>query len=179
MEVEGGEDLLEPNIAKIERDLQGYDDNKLVKRQRNAEGLRDHPVHGASARLILELIAKEHERRVSSARVGRYKASTPEEGVLDAYGYKVGKSGLKDFARRKRLDAIMSEELPLVGSPAHMVEWGSPFSPQRYRKLHRVIQVNISSHKYRDNLEVAVADWEEDLDYLEREWRQRCIAGRL
>ena len=101
----------------------------------------------------------------------KYKAATPENGVLSVVGYKVGNEGEKTSIRRKLLDFIMTENLPPVGSPAYMAEWGEKMSKERYRKLHRVIRVLASSGKTLGNMDKAVIEWEEDLDYLENNWK--------
>ena len=50
-------------------------------------------------------------------------------------------------------DYIISDVLPSVNSPAYMVEWSEKLSLQRYRKLHRVIQVLASSAQAMGNME--------------------------
>ena len=86
-------------------------------------------------------------------------------------GYKVGNEGEKTSIRRKLLDFIMSENLPPVGSPAYIAECGEKMSKDRYRKLHRVIRVLASSGKTKGNRDKAVIEWEEDLEYLENNWK--------
>lgn len=151
------------------------DDNALMKLQRNAERLLDDPRMGASAQQMLECIAAESSRRVSAVAQDARKAATPDQGMLRHYGYKVGKSGLTEIGRQNRLKSLLCDHLPLVGSPAYVAEWGAPRSMRRYRKLHRVIQVLISSNRHFDNREDAIGDWEADLRYLEMAWRPKLL----
>lgn len=88
-------------------------------------------------------------------------------------GYRVGSNGLSTQRRWALLDQVMGGVLPFVGSPAHMLEWGEPNSRVRYRKLHRVIAGFRTGAKSQDWLAKAFADWSEDLDYIEREWKPR------
>ncbi len=67
----------------------------------------------------------------------------------------------------------MSETLPPVSSPAHMAEWGKKLTKTRYRKLHRVIRVLASSGKTMGNMDKAVSEWEDDLEYLEKTWASK------
>ena len=72
--------------------------------------------------------------------------------------------------RENLLDYILTSQLPPIGSPAYLAEWGNDGSAQRYRKLHRVIRVLASSAKTLGNMSKAEKEWEEDLVYIEKKW---------
>lgn len=113
--------------------------------------------------------------RLSAALEGRYKAESPEVGVLKTLGYQVGKEGLPERARRALLDYAMSGNLPFVGSPAHMMEWGDPCTSTRYRKLHRVLAGFATSARTQgEHMSVAGANWEADLAYVEDVWKPKA-----
>lgn len=112
-------------------------------------------------------------KRLAAAQAGSYKPESPETGVLKTIGYRVGRQGEKTKTRWALLDFVMRGELPFVGSPAHMAEWGEPNGLVRYRKLHRVLAGFRTSAANRPELAQAFADWAEDLDWLETEWRPK------
>lgn len=118
-------------------------------------------------------VLDEWERRLEKFRSGHCKADTPEQGVLSTVGYKVGNAGTDQETRRFLLDYVMRNQLPAVGSPAYMAEWGKPLSDERYRKLHRVLQVFISSAKTLGTMDRAKRDWESDLKYIELTWGRK------
>jgi hypothetical protein len=120
---------------------------------------------------VIDAIEVEWKRRLKSFEAGQYKADTPEEGVLKAVGYKVGNDGRSVAIRHQLLDYIMTRALPPIGSPAYIAEWGEPMTKNRYRKLHRVIKVLASSAKHFENMDVAVLQWESDLEHIEKKYR--------
>jgi hypothetical protein len=67
----------------------------------------------------------------------------------------------------------MTETLPPVSSPTYMAEWGEKLTKARYRKLHRVIRVLSSRGKTTGNMDKAISEWEDDLEYLEKTWAKR------
>ena len=90
--------------------------------------------------------------------------------MLKTLGYRVGNDSVGIEKRRILIDYLLNEQLPPVGSPAHMAEWGEPSSKQRYRKAHRVIQVLKSSASTLGYMDKAEKEWEEDLTYMEKTW---------
>lgn len=115
-------------------------------------------------------IQSEWMKRLKAFEKGQYKAESPEIGVLKTIGYRVGNDGVKAEKRKALIDYLINEQLPPVGSPAHMAEWGLPSSIERYRKSHRVIQVLLSSARTAGNMDKATLEWEEDLRYMEERW---------
>ena len=158
---------------KILNNISRMDDNALSRLFGNAQDLLIKNSQNSDAKLVLDAVEKEWEKRLSEFKFGNYKASTPETGILSSVGYKVGNDGAKPKVRRQRLDHIMSGTLPPVGSPAYMAEWGHKLSLQRYQKLHRVVRVLASSGQTLGNMDKAVSEWEDDLIYLEEHWKKR------
>ena len=154
--------------------LDTMNDNKLEQLFRNClAAIMENKPNKAQAEILIGEINAVWQKRLSAADAGDYKAESPEIGVLKTAGYKVGNDGLTTSARWALLDHIMSGVLPFVGSPAHMREWGEANSLVRYRKLHRVIAGFRTSARNQEWLAKAFDDWNEDLDYLEREWQPR------
>ena len=152
------------------------DDNALSRLFINAQRLLHKNPENQDAISVIEAIKTEWEKRLREFRVGKHKASSPEQGVLSVVGYKVGNEGEKTPFRRQLLDYIMTDTLPFVGSPAHMAEWGEKLTRSRYIKLHRVIRVLASSGRTMGNMDKAVSEWEDDLEYLEEKWALKVNA---
>ena len=151
------------------------DDNALARLLGNALDLIHRNNNVTDARAVISAIEAEWARRLDGYHAGQYKAETPPEGVLRAIGYRVGNNGLAEAKRHQLLDFAITGTLPPVGSPAYIAEWGAPKTRRRYAKLHRVIRVLASSANTLGNMEVAAADWEADLKYIERKWRSTCL----
>lgn len=152
------------------------DDNALSRLFINAQRLLHKNPENQDAISVIEAIKTEWEKRLREFRVGKHKASSPEQGVLSVVGYKVGNEGEKTPFRRQLLDYIMTDTLPFVGSLAHMAEWGEKLTRSRYIKLHRVIRVLASSGRTMGNMDKAVSEWEDDLEYLEEKWAPKVNA---
>lgn len=148
-------------------------DIELEQMYRNCvEAIVRDKANKAGAEKRLEEINAVWRARLSAAAAGQYKADSPETGVLKTVGYQVGGDGLPPDARRQRLDYVMSGELPFVGSPAHMLEWGDPLSLSRYRKLHRVLAgFATSARSQGPRMAAAADDWTQDLAYIEAVWK--------
>lgn len=153
--------------------IPSMNDNQLSTLLSNAQRLIYENKRLEKAKAVVRAIQDEWSKRLAGYRSGSYKADTPEEGLLKRVGYKVGNSGESTKMRHQLLDFIITGVLPPVGSPAYMAEWGTPDSKVRYRKLHRVIRTLASSGGHFSNMEKAVDEWEDDLSYLEREWRPK------
>ena len=119
---------------------------------------------------VKSAVLDEWDKRLKQFKSGEYKADTPVHGVLSTMGYKVGNDGIDQESRRYLLNYIMREKLPAVGSPAYMAEWGEPETRSRYKKLHRVLQVFISSANTLGSMDKAKREWETDLKYIELTW---------
>ena len=153
-------------------DLNQKDDNALLVMYQNCiRAIFENTKFAQQAKLQMVEICNIWECRLNSAKIGNYKADTPETGILKTVGYHVGNSGEKRARRQKILDFVMSSRLPPVGSPAYMLEWGEPYSKERYRKLHRVLTVFRSGGLHDARREEACRHWGEDLEYIESKWR--------
>ena len=156
---------------KIIQNIPKLDDLKLSKLFVNAQRLLDKNEQNKDAQEVLRAIKDEWDRRLRLFHENKYKALTPKNGVLSVIGYKVGNEGEKTSIRRKMLDYIMSETLPPVASPAYMAEWGENLSKDRYQKLHRVLRALATGGATMGNMDKAVSEWEDDLEYIENKWQ--------
>lgn len=95
----------------------------------------------------------------------------PETGVLKEMGYKVGKNGLPTAARRETLKQVLSVEL-VAGSEdveSYIQGWGAPGSSARVIKTYNAIaSFSRNAQRRSTDYSEAIADWESDLDWIER-----------
>lgn len=156
-------------------DLTKMSDAELERMFRNCvNAIMQGKPNAAEAERRLSEINAVWQARLSAAVIGQYKADSPEIGVLKTVGYQVGKDGLPVPARRALLDYVMSGDLPFVGSPAHMLEWGNANTSARYRKLHRVLAGFATKARTQGpHMSTAGADWESDLAYIEEVWKPK------
>jgi len=152
------------------RHIPAMSDSELSKLFYNALEFLRKGKQTELAKDIKLAVLDEWDKRLEQFKSGAYKADTPEQGVLSTIGYRVGKDGMDEESRQYLLDYAMRDRLPAVGSPAHMAEWGEPGTRDRYRKLHRVLQVFISSAKTLGKMDKAKREWESDLKYIELIW---------
>jgi hypothetical protein len=62
--------------------------------------------------------------------------SSPADGMLNAFGYHVGKvNGRPEALRHLLLDDIFYCQLPPINNLAYMREWGNPSTPARLKKI--------------------------------------------
>ena len=100
------------------------------------------------------------------------KGVRPELGILGICGYHVGNQSKDEKYRRQILDYIVLSELPKIGSPVYMDEWGLPNSSKRMEKLIRVLSSlkrKKSAINYKQ-FEKAIIEWGEDLEYIKRKF---------
>jgi hypothetical protein len=100
-----------------------------------------------------------------SDRVFRHAA-----GMLSFMGYEVGmKSDLTTSERREILAYVYHGRLPCVNTKAYTAEWGDPGSVVRLHKMKRTISTFIeNARRKRSNMDVAIAQWMEDLEFIRR-----------
>jgi hypothetical protein len=101
-------------------------------------------------------------------RVAQIKPDWPEKGVLKILGYKVGNSGLPVLERYKILRRAFTGELPAGLSESYLIQWGSPSSSKRLKKMAESIAAfcrNAKRKNYHD-VEKTISDWENDLEWL-------------
>ncbi len=155
---------------KILNNIPLMDDNKLTKLFANALEMKRKRKMEENADNVIKAVQQEWDKRLKLQKEGRYKADTPDQGVLKTVGYKVGNDGISKEVREYLLDYILTSQLPPIGTPAYIAEWGKESSALRYRKLHRVIRVLASSAKTLGYMIKAETEWEEDLLYIEKKW---------
>lgn len=153
--------------------IPGMRDNELLNLFQNALRLLREERMIKESNDVLDAIQQEWSKRLELAKQKNYKADTPEEGMLKTLGYKVGNDAEPQKIRYQLLNFIITGHLPFVGSPAYMLEWGEPCSRERYNKLTRVIRRLAFKSSHFENMEKAVSDWEDDLIWLEKEWRNK------
>ena len=93
----------------------------------------------------------------------------PKVGLLGCMGYRVGEGGAPRWLRHQILSKVFEgRKLPQVESREYMSEWGTASSDIRLRKLAESIAsfARLRKGKDRDRLDVAIKDWEDDLDWL-------------
>jgi hypothetical protein len=145
-------------------------DEELLALFRNAISKLSTDLKGA-AESIIDGVEHEWKKRLHRARAGRYLAARPSDGMLATLGYRVGNvSGEKTPNRRLILKLLLERQLPMVGSPAYTDEWGAPNSSKRYEKLTRFLgsQLNNPANCNRPNMEKAMIEWGEDLEWVQR-----------
>jgi len=94
---------------------------------------------------------------------------SPAKGVLSMYGYHVGKQkGVESLERKLILMSVFSAIIPPFFSEEYLRDWGSCETPQRLRKIAYTLAAEIKGAKRKKihDMEVAIAEWQEDLDYL-------------
>ena len=155
---------------KILENIPSMDDNKLARLFSNALEMKRKRKMEEDADKVIKAVQEEWKKRLILYEEGEYKADTPDQGVLKTLGYKVGNDGVEKETREYLLDYILTSQLPLIGSPAYIAEWGEESSALRYKKLHRVIRVLASSAITIGNMNKAATEWEEDLLYIEKKW---------
>lgn len=91
-----------------------------------------------------------------------------EQGVLKFMGYETGKTkGLSDRMRREILDDVFCGALPRINNSDYMMQWGTPRSSTRLRKMAESLATFSRNQKRRTSPSTqAICDWESDLEYL-------------
>ncbi|MEN4447992.1 hypothetical protein [Mycobacterium sp. SM3041] len=94
----------------------------------------------------------------------------PSAGILSTMGYRVGRNGLRDAARRSILSEVMGVEI-VAASPAandYVDEWGEPGSSRRLKKMANAIAAFARNARKRSgDFSVAIEAWEADLIWLQ------------
>ena len=107
-----------------------------------------------------------------------FRSNTP----LTALHYHVGLSGIDDAdERRELLRRIIScsfKQLPKVGSPDYMRQWGEGKSPQRVRCMAYHLSWNIGFQGAKETNELARQHWVEDLKWLTKNYKAKIPASR-
>lgn len=123
-----------------------------------------HDTLGARARLLAKLGSVDWRK----------------EGILKMSGYQVGKTNdVKKDRRWSILNSLMLKDtLTDVRDKSYAAEWGKPGTKKRYKKIHDSLATFLNNGRARNrsgsiNLNVAIAEWEMDLAYIERSFARR------
>lgn len=93
--------------------------------------------------------------------------------ALKLFGYTVGKAdGWSQAKRQSFLRDFMAMTLPPIVNATFGEDYGAPMTMTRLKKVANVIATNASNFYRNDpaKFEVAIADWEDDLGFLYREF---------
>jgi hypothetical protein len=93
-----------------------------------------------------------------------------QDGLLSYVGYYVGANAPNQQTRTDILDCVFHNQIPRVKSPEHMLEWGTPGSPERLRKMANCLAAFTRNMKRNGAADygIAIEHWKSDLDYLYR-----------
>lgn len=93
-----------------------------------------------------------------------------DRSPLAYVGYRVGKTyGLSKWDRHRRLDVCFRTEVPNELSSKYQ-GWGQPGTLDRLSSMTTHLNMLADMRRYRRNYEVAVAEWEQDAEWLEAEF---------
>lgn len=144
-------------------------DSELMKLLQNADQ-HTNKKRGDEAKFW---IFKTWEHRGRLFQEGSIEVSLAADGVLSAFGYRVGDFGIKDPCERQRiLNLILEANLPPVREPAYVSEWGLPRSSIRKRKLVKVLLglkygASRTSGNHLAARQNAISAWQSDIQYLQ------------
>ena len=94
-----------------------------------------------------------------------------DRSPLAEMGYHVGlTNGLPEEERHELLTCAYSEPLPWVDSDDYMEQWGTSRSRRRLWRMAHHLAWLIRTRQGLPNLDVAVMEWAEDLDWLYDEY---------
>ncbi len=116
----------------------------------------------------------EWERRNQVFCSGQNMSLMDGDGVLSAFRYHVGDSGITNATKRQLiLDHILEAPIPPVVDRKYTMKWGNPNSPERKKRLIRTLKglvsgVNKKTSYNQDSLSRAKSHWQEDIAYLEK-----------
>ena len=155
-------------MAKILDKIPSMTDKDLLTLFNNAHNLLDNS-QSKDAIAVIDKIQVVWFERLQLAKKGKYKATSPDIGMLKSFQYAVGNDGLSQKKRQNILNMIFNSDLPVVGSPAYTLEWGEKKSKKRYYKINRTLNSLLSSatSNKREGWEKAVIEWREDIEYIE------------
>lgn len=137
-----------------------------------AERDRAQKEHGA---LVERPIPPDIKRDMRAFLNGSFVGE--DRSPLAYVGYRVGKTrGLVSRERQSRLDVCFRVEIPSDLDPKYQ-GWGAPATYQRFRSIEKHLKMLADMRSGRSNQRFAVADWEADRTWFQREYRE--LAGLL
>lgn len=143
--------------------LAGKSQTDLIRMLRNATERSQDPRSIELKKAIFEVF----EERLAQERV----VDLDEQGILSAFGYRVGHSGERDsVVRRQLLELIYGASLPPILSTNYVRQWGKPKSRQRKSKMIAVLSSLIkgceSRKRTKKSYGLAASDWRTDLAFV-------------
>lgn len=104
--------------------------------------------------------------------------SFADRSALKMFGYTVGKNGWNTAKRRRFLGDFMEMQLPRIVGDTFGDDYGEPGSLKRLLKMANVIAgvANMAVQKNNWNMVEAIADWTDDLAFLEAQY-YRAMKG--
>lgn len=141
-------------------------DEDLMKLLHNASKHRDAKIgHHVASQVFAEWRSRSL-RFINDPTACSLKA----DGVLSAFGYRVGEFGVRDSEERLRiLKLIFDAEIPPINDTSYVRSWGRPKSQQRKRRLTSVIASLIYSTERKSagkRFANALKDWTGDLQAI-------------
>ena len=155
-------------IKQLKKIIKRWDSAQLSHAYRTwVVRMQDQEDQEISERFNKQIIAvlTEWSRRTGHMDIADF--GRPELGMLKVMGYTVGVEGLKANARRRIIEDIIANPLPLVGNPSYMYEWGDVNSLKRINKLKKCFKGFIFGGQHARHIE-ALQDWQDDLEWLSK-----------
>jgi hypothetical protein len=169
--------------AKIIEKLPMMSPPETLQVWRNALRILARDPGNVAAQAVLDAVGREWDRRgpvevfawpgTHIVIKGGARQFTTEdwekEGLLRAMGYQVGQGqGGDERFRRLLLCQVFEGPVPAIGSRAYIAGWGQPNSVARLKKMADSIASFVCNAKRKRTaaLQVAIEDWEGDLQYL-------------
>jgi hypothetical protein len=95
-----------------------------------------------------------------------------EFSPLVYYGYRTGVTkGRTERERREILQHCLAVEFPDFFPPSYRNSWGKPASRTRFRRITKHIEGQVALKEGVGNAPVAVQEWNDDLDWLNENFR--------
>lgn len=143
---------------------------KAVEILSDVAAVADHD----SARMLLEAIHEEWDRRRAAPRLEDRAENWPEDAEgrrphspLSAHGYNVGRrSKLPTAFRRELLRRCVEEPLMPAFPDAVLDGWGRPGSRERLKRVLGLIKDQVGNNFTQADKQDAVAEWRSDLRFL-------------
>jgi len=148
--------------------VKGKTDQELMKLLHNIMA-NTNSAHAGIAHVRKHAVFDEWSFRSEHYKCGVDLKVMPADGVLSAFGYRVGDYGIRDSSKRHRiLLLILEAPIPPINDPEYVQSWGAPKSIERINKLSRTLRGLIYGAKNRSKNGVAsyanaLAQWESDL----------------
>lgn len=91
-----------------------------------------------------------------------------EIGLLGAFGYQAGKTGLSTSERRRILARAVREPIPRINDESWRSRFGAPRTRQRVRAIIAELERLADLRRADPRISVAVDDWTSDAEWLRR-----------